>query len=711
MIEVKVDNDIVVLSFFRDDLPMNVIDMKFIDHLDKSFDEALRIKPKGIILTSRQVDFVVGGNLNEILRLTDRNLIFEQVQRINALFSKIETSFVPVVCAMNGLTVGGGYELAMACHHRICLNDERIRIGLPEVTLGLLPGAGGVQRLGRMVGLKVALPLLLEGKKIKPDQALAQGLVDELASSKDEMINQAKSWIYQIKDFAKPWYSKNFKVPGGAVQSLVGQQIFPIAIAMTSEKSWGHYPAPEKILKSLYEGLQLPFDQAVNLDGQSFAELASCRETKNMIKTLFFGVNACSKGINLSFESTKEESNKKSNKIGVLGAGLMGTGIAYVTACAGLAVVLKDLSIEIAQKSYDDIKRMLAKEVERGRVSSDGAAKTLSLISVASEVSQFKECDLVIETVVEDAVIKGKVIQEVMSVLKENAIFASNTSMLSISNLSENSQHPQNFIGLHFFSPVDKMSLIEVILGKKTSPQALAVCMNYLKKLKKTPIIVNDGYGFFTSRCFMTYIEEGMACLQDGLSPTLIENAGRACGMAMGPLAAADSVGLDVVYHVVRQTKKILGDSAVPEFMEITSDLFYKKLGRFGRKTGQGFYDYPKGARPVLWSDLEKYFSKQYFSEQKESKGKKNISFEEIQARLLYRQVLEAMKCWESGILRSQVEGDVGSILGWSFPAYSGGVLSFIDYVGKNNFLRQCNDLHQKYGDRFAPVTGFFSRI
>ncbi len=677
MIQSRIEDNIAILSFSRSDLPMNIIDESFIDQLDRCFEGAIQSGVKGLILTSSLPDFIAGGDLSKLLRATDPKEIYQLVQKINLVFNKIETSTVPVVCALNGTALGGGFELALACHARICLDDERIQIGLPEVTLGLMPGAGGTQRLPRMIGIQKSLPYLLQGKKLSPGKALSEGLIDHLASDRQELMLKSIEWIEQAQDFSKPWYQKNFKLPGGEVQSPNGYMVIPPSIAMMNESTRGNYPAPLKILRSIYEGLQVPLEQGLDIEARNFASLAVGIEAKNMIRTLFFGINACSKGV----DRPKGVAKRLPKKVGILGAGVMGSGIAYVTARTGIPVVLADVSDERASQGKRSVEKLLNRQVEKKSLTPVQATQFLSLVETSSGPQAMKGCDLVIEAVLEDPKIKAEVIQTSESVMEPTGVFASNTSTLPITGLAHSSKRPDQFIGLHFFSPVDKMPLVEIILGERTSDEALAFCIDYVSAIKKTPIVVRDGRGFFTSRCFTTYIEEGFRCLNDGASPELIENAGKACGMPLGPLSAADSVGLDVVYHVFKQTQLAVGSA--PPFMEKTTNLMYKELNRLGLKSGHGFYEYPMDGKPHLWPELKNYFKT----------DAKAPTFMTIQRRLLYRQALEAAKCLEEGVLRSPRDGDVGSILGWGFPAFSGGAVSFINFVGTERFILECKEL------------------
>lgn len=682
------ENGILTLTIDRKDRPMNVMDELFIESLEKSIASALSTPGvKGIILTSGQSVFVAGADLTLFERYKNYADLRGFVARLHKVFRQMEKAPVPVVAAINGTALGGGYEVCLACHYRIAVNSPKIQIGLPEVTLGILPGAGGTQRLPRLIGYQKAIPLLLQGIKLKPDAAKEQGLVDALVKDQSELLSAAEQWILNSPKNQQPWDDAKFKLPGGELHSPKGYQFFAGATAMMLEKTQGNYPGPKAILSCVYEGLQVPFDTAVEIEMNYFAELAQSKEAQSMIRTLFFHIGACDKGIARPEGIPKTEISK----ISVLGAGMMGAGIAYVSAQNGIQVALKDVKQETADNGKKYSANLLAKDLSKGKITQQKQDEVLARILPTTDPNAVTGSQLVIEAVIEDREIKAKVTAETEAATAPDCIFASNTSTLPITGLAERANRPDNFIGIHFFSPVERMQLVEIIMGKKTSPKALAASIDYVQKLRKTPIVVNDGRGFYTSRVFTKYIEEGILCLCDGISPALIENAGKAIGMPVGPLSVADEVSLDLVYHILQQTKKDLGSAAVNKNLDEVSTRFVEKLKRLGRKSGGGFYEYPKEGKKYLWPDLAKEFT---------PKPERN-NLEEVKTRLLYTQVLETLRCLEDGVLTNYRDADVGSVLGWGFPAYTGGTVSFVDFTGIQKFVSTANTLEKSYGERF----------
>ena len=686
MIEYRVEDDIAILSFNQAGAT-NVINQETM----KSFGEkVLEIKDlpniKGIIITSSKKAFMVGADLNMIIQFHSAEEIMNLTMQLHQLLRGLETCGKPVVAAINGTAVGGGYEICLACHHRIAVNDSKIEIGLPEVMLGLLPGGGGTQRLPRLIGIQTALQLILEGKKVRPQEAKALGLVDQLVDKTEDLIPAAKKWILEVGKKVQPWDEKGFKIPGGAVMSKEGAMIFTAGAALLRKKTYGNYPATQAIMSAIYEGLQLPFDRALTVEARYFTKCALSKESKHMIRTLWFTKNAADKGE----VRPKNIPEKEIKKIGVLGAGMMGAGIAYVSANSGIQVILKDVTKEKAEAGKQYSVNLLNEKLKKGYINSQTYQEILDRIITTDKAEDLAGCDLIVEAVFEDRALKAKVTQESEAVNGEDCIFASNTSTLPITGLAEASQRPENFIGLHFFSPVDKMPLVEIIMGKQTSEKALAYSIDFIKKIKKTPIVVNDGRGFYTSRVFATYVKEGIALLAEGVPPAMIENAGKAAGMPVAPLALADEVSIELLYHIVKQTEKDLGITITDPAAEL-GRLFVEKLGRLGKKNKKGFYDYPDNGKKKLWDGLKEYYP-----------PKPNApDYETCKKRLLYVQSLEAVKCLEENILTRPEDGDLGSILGWGFAPFTGGVLSYIEYVGLNEFIQNCQKLEAQFGERF----------
>lgn len=711
-INYSIQDTIAVIRWNMTSAPMNVLNDDSIPEFEAALKQAYADEAvKGIIITSDKPEFIAGADLKMILRNNDKDPgeMLKVTVELNRLCRQMETSGKPVVAAINGTALGGGYEVCLACHHRVALNSEpsarsKSQIGLVEVTIGLLPGGGGTQRLPRMIGMEAALPLLLEGKKVSPREALALGMVDELATTPDEMMAKAHAWILANPSPLQPWDERdkktgkivgkdNFKIPGGNVQTPVGARIFGAGTAMVMDKTKGNYPAPLEILGCVYEGLQVNMDRAIMIEARHFVKVATSKVAKNLIQIMFLGMNEANKGAS----RPKDQPKTEVKKVGILGAGMMGAGIAYVSAQAGIQVVLKDVSLEAAEKGKAYSRTLLQKGVERGKVDAGKVEGILNLITPTDQYADMQGCDLIIEAVFENRDLKATVTREAEPMLAANGnpaggVFASNTSTLPITGLAEASARPDSFIGLHFFSPVDKMMLVEIIMGKQTSDYALAVAMDYVRKIRKTPIVVNDSRGFYTSRVFSTYTSEGMELLKDGVNPVLIENAGRDAGMPVGPLAVSDEVALDLVYKIADLSVKA---GLLPE-----TDTSYQigktfvELGRVGKKGKAGFYEYPEGEKKFLWPGLAELFPL----------AERQPTVDEVKKRLLYRQVLETIRCVEEGVIRTKLDADLGSILAWGFPAYTGGTLSFVDFIGLGAFVAECDRLADTYGERFRPT-------
>ena len=685
-----ISNNIALLSFNMKNSSMNVLNQESIAAFDEAFDKAVKDdNVKGIIITSDKKEFIAGADLKMIAAVKTPEQVMEKSGVLHKLYRKMETCGKPVVAAINGTALGGGFELCLASHFRVAVNDAKTQIGLPEVLLGLLPGAGGTQRLPRMIGIEQALPLLLEGKKIRPEQALEKGLVNKLVATKEELIPAALEWIKTVGKKVQPWDDKGFKIPGGGVQTPTGVRVFMAGSALLQKKTFGKYPAPTAIMNSVYEGLQLDFDRALKVEMRYFTQCAMSQVAKNMIRTLFFTMNAANSGA----ARPKDVTANTLTKVGVLGAGMMGAGIAYVSAVAGLNVVLKDRSIEDAEKGKAYSVKLLNEKVSKGHMTKAKADEILARIVTTEDPKAVEGSELIIEAVFEDRALKASVTKETEGVLAPTAVYASNTSTLPITGLAEASVRPENFIGIHFFSPVDKMQLVEIILGKKTSDYAIAMAIDYVKRIKKTPIVVNDGRAFYTSRIFSTYIAEGLNMLQEGIAPSLIENAGKAAGMPVGPLAVADEVSIELMYKINKQTEKDLG-KVNEGAEEKVGRLFMETLNRPGKKAGKGFYEYPTdGGKKHLWSGLAEHFPV----------AKEQPDVELLKKRLLHYQALNAVKCLEENVLTSARDGDIGSILGWGFPPYTGGIFSYIDMIGVRQFVEDCKTMATAYGARFNP--------
>ncbi|WP_029655628.1 3-hydroxyacyl-CoA dehydrogenase NAD-binding domain-containing protein [Marinobacter daepoensis] len=651
---------------------------------------------KGIIIASAKKTFFAGGDLNELHTVTrEQAQAFEDmVNDLKADMRALETCGKPVVAALNGTALGGGLELALACHYRIALDDDRTQLGLPEVTLGLLPGGGGTQRLPRMIGLEAAFPFLMEGKKITPKTALKAGIVDELASSATDMMAKARAFIDANPACRQPWDQKGFKLPGGAPHHPAMAQKLAIAPAMLKQKTKGCYPAPERILAAAVEGTQVDFDNGSLIETRYFAELVTGQVAKNMTGTFWFQLNAIKAGGSRPGGVDKETFRK----VGVLGAGMMGAGIAYSTASRGVNVVLKDVSMENAEKGKHYSEQLLAKKVSRGRMTEAQRDEILGRITPTASAEDLSGCDLIIEAVFEDSELKASVTREAELRMAANGIFASNTSTIPITQLAEASAKPDHFIGLHFFSPVDKMQLVEIIVGEKTSDETLARAFDYVQQIGKIPIVVNDSRGFFTSRVFGTFVNEGISMLAEGIHPASIENAGVLAGMPVGPLAISDEVSLTLMQHIRAQSKKdteAMGGAWTPHPAEAVIDAMVNTHNRKGKAAGAGFYEYPDKGKKYLWPELESRFVDQTRA--------RNVQLQDLKDRILFIQAIETIRCLEEGVLRTVEDANIGSIFGIGYAPWTGGAIQFVNQYGVRAFAERARELAQQYGERFTP--------
>jgi len=650
----------------------------------------------GIIVTSAKKTFFAGGDLNELITVgTDQaESFFTMVQDLKQQMRSIELLGIPVVAAINGAALGGGWELCLACHHRIALNDKSVQLGLPEVTLGLLPGGGGIVRTVRLLGLEKALPYLIEGKKVSTEAALKAGLIHETADNIDNMIAKAKIWINENPKSSQPWDVKGYKIPGGTPSNPKVAQMLAIAPAMLRNKTKGCYPAPEAILSAVVEGAQVDFDTAQAIEARYFTELVIGQVSKNMIGTFWFQLNDIKAGASRpeGFEKNKIK------KVGVLGAGMMGAGIAYTSAAKGIDVVLKDVSIENAEKGKSYSETILNKRVSRKRLTEEKKQEILNRIQATSSSDDLVGCDLIIEAVFEDSALKAKVTTEAEPKLIGNGIFASNTSTIPITQLAEASSKPENFVGLHFFSPVDKMPLVEIITGEKTSDETLARAFDYVLQINKTPIVVNDSRGFFTSRVFGTFVNEGIAMLSEGYSPATVENAAQLAGMPVGPLALIDEVSLSLFIHIRDQSKKDAeanGKTWEPHPAEAVVDAMVNTHDRKGKAAGAGFYDYPVKGKKHLWAELETLFV--------DKEKSTSADLQELMDRFLFIQSIETIRCLEESVLTSINDANIGSIFGIGYAPWTGGAIQFVNQYGINKFVDRANKLNEKFGKRFSP--------
>ena len=705
--KLDVDADgIALITWDMAERSMNVINTGIIEELGTLVDKvAADAAIKGAIVTSGKDAFCGGADLTmlEGMGAVFANLvrtkgeeaaaafIFEESRKLSQLYRRLETSGKPWVCALNGTAMGGGFELALACHYRVATDNPKTRLGLPEIKIGLFPGAGGTQRVARMLAPADALQFLLKGDQLKVDRAKAMKLIDAVVPQAD-LIKTAKDWIKAGGKAKAPWDTEGFRLPGGPVYSKAGMMTFPAANAIYRRETYDNYPAARAILQVVYEGLQLPMDTALRVELRWFAKILRSPEAAAMIRSLFVSMQDLNKGA----RRPPNEPPTSLKKIGVVGAGFMGAGIAQVTAAVGLQVVLIDRDQETADKGKAALHKALSDRVMKGRMKGPERDELLARISPSADYGALKDCDLVIEAVFEDRKVKSDVIAKIQAVIGDAAIFASNTSTLPITSLASEFKEPARFIGIHFFSPVDRMMLVEIILGKQTGNKALAAALDYVRAIRKTPIVVNDSRGFYTSRVVGTYIREGHLMLTEGVPAAMIENVGRMAGMPVGPLSLNDEVAVDLAWKILKATEADLGAKAIDPRQKKLLQEMVEKRGRFGRKNGKGFYDYPANGPKRLWPELIELQPKKLLNPD-------NIDIGELKLRLLGIQALETARCFEEKVLTDVREADVGSILGFGFAPFSGGTLSWIDMMGTKRFVELCRKLEKKYGARFAP--------
>jgi 3-hydroxyacyl-CoA dehydrogenase / enoyl-CoA hydratase / 3-hydroxybutyryl-CoA epimerase len=702
----ETDSDGIALATW--DMPgrsMNVFTPAVIDELSQiiekvASDEAI----KGCVIASGKDNFSGGADLTMLQGLRDLHaklaveqgeeaamqVFFDESRKLSLLFRRLETCGKPFAAAIHGICLGGAFELALACHYRVACDHDKTKVGLPEIKVGLFPGAGGTQRVARLMQTGDALQMLFKGQQIKGLMARNMGLLHAVVPH-DDLVASAKKWIADGGSAVAPWDQKSFKLPSNKVHSAAGMQIWPAANAIYRRETNDNYPAAKAILQSVYEGLQLPMDLALKVESRYFAQILRSKEAAAMIRTLFVSMQELNKGARRPAGAPASAIRK----VGVVGAGFMGAGVAYVSALAGFEVVLVDRDMEAAEKGKAYSHKLMSEQVMKGRAKSADRDALLERITPAAAYAALSGCDLVIEAVFEDPAIKADVIAKVEAAVGPECIFGSNTSTLPISGLAKSASRPESFIGIHFFSPVEKMLLVEVIMGKQTGDKALAVALDYVRAIKKTPIVVNDARGFFANRCVGAYILEGHTMLNEGVPPAMIENAGKACGMPVGPLSLNDEVGLDLALRIVKATKAQIGDFAVDPAQEALLTRLVEKEGRHGRKNRKGFYDYPEGGKKHLWPGLPMLQKTKLIGE--------TLDFEELQQRLLVVQAIEAARTVEEGVVTDPREADVGSILGFGFAPFTGGALSYIDFMGAKAFVALCRKLEASHGIRFAP--------
>lgn len=690
LLSYQVDEDgIGIITIDQVNNPTNLFSVEFIQaYLEVAQAAIADTAVKGVIVTSGQRMFMAGADLKALKSdISDSEEFLKGLLEMHQNFRAVETGGKPFVAAINGVALGGGMELCLTCHHRICVNNSRIKLGFPEAKVGLLPGGGGTAKAPYLMGIQNALMNLTQGAELRPPKALKQGLIDALVETPEELIPAAKKWIAENPSPVQPWDNKKHRIPGGGLMTPSGAQVMMGGIGNLTKMTHGNYPNMRYIFKVIHDGLNLPIDRALEIEARFFLKCLQSKEAKNMIRTGFFGIQEAKKGKAKPAGYDKYEIKK----LGILGAGMMGAGIAFVSAKAGMDVVLKDVNVEGAEKGKDYSRQLMKKRISRGRATEEQATALLDKINATADPSSMEGCDMVIEAVFENQDLKYKVTKETESVLAEDKIYASNTSTIPISLLAKASDRPENFIGIHFFSPVDKMPLVEIIVGEKTNDRAIAAAVDYVVAINKIPIVVNDSRGFFTSRCFGTFSSEGIYMLEEGVPAAMIENVAKRIGMPVGPLAVTDEVSLTLGMHVMESDPRL---DSVPELQRIYNiqKSLVEEHGRKGKKAGAGFYEYPEGGKKYLWPKLAEIYNSDVDTLDGETVGK----------RILHRQAIEAFRCLEEGVLRSVTDGDIGSVLGWGFPIYTGGVLSYIDFVGIKTFVEECDDFTKRFGDRFT---------
>ncbi|SEQ13841.1 3-hydroxyacyl-CoA dehydrogenase / enoyl-CoA hydratase / 3-hydroxybutyryl-CoA epimerase [Solimonas aquatica] len=685
---------IALIAFDLPGRPMNVLTPQLQNELAEVIEKAAAdAAVKGIVLTSAKPGaFIAGADIKDMVSAFDRGLSAAEgaaMSRVlHGILRRMETCGKPVACAMNGLALGGGLEVALGCHYRVLA--EGAEVGLPEVGIGLLPGGGGTQRLPRLIGVEKSLPLLLTGQKLKAAEALKLGVVQAVGKAED-VVALAREWLLKSPKAVQPWDEKHYRVPGGAGPLAPhAQRSFMAGTALTAANTQRNFPAPLAILSCVYEGTQLNIDAGLRIESKYFGQLIAGPVARNMMRTLFINKNAADK----LARRPAGVARSKVGKLGVLGAGMMGAGIAYSASAAGIEVVLLDSTQEMAEQGKQYSARLLDKALSRGKTTEQKREAQLARIKPTARYADLAGCELVIEAVFENRAVKAEVTRQAAEVLGPDAIFASNTSSLPISSLAKTYKLPAQFIGLHFFSPVDKMPLVEVIMGEKTSEATLARSLDFVAQLRKTPIVVNDGPGFYTTRVFATFFQEGLLMLEEGIAPALIENAAKMAGMPVGPLAVSDEVSMAFQLKGIEQNLAD-GQKLTPHLARVIQVLrvMVEDARRIGRRGGAGFYDYPAQGKKQLWAGLAERFP--LAAQQPE--------VEALRERFLTIQALETARAVEDGIVQDAADADIGSILGIGFPVWTGGTLSYIDTLGVDRFVAQCERLAAAYGERFAP--------
>lgn len=706
----KIETDADGIATVTWDLPgrsMNVLDVATITEIDGIVDQLTAdAAVKGVVITSAKDNFCAGADLSMLEDMNKefastrkekgeeaaQKVLFDESRKLSLTLRKIETSGKPWVAAINGLALGGGFEVALACHHRVASDSPKTKVGLPEIKVGLFPGGGGTQRIPRMVQPQDAMQILLKGDQLNAARAKGLKLVDAVVPAAD-LVKTAKDWIKGGGKAVQPWDEKGFKLPGGPVFSKQGMMMFPAGNALYRRETFDNYPAARAILQCAYEGLQLPLDAALRVESRYFAKILQSNEAAAMIRSLFMSMQELNKGA----RRPQGQPPRPVKKLAIIGAGFMGASVGYVSARGGIEVVLIDRDQASADKGRAHCESVINGLIAKGRAKEADRDALMARISASADISVIKDCDLVIEAVFEDRKVKADIYAQAQPHLRPDAIFASNTSTLPINSLAEEFKDQSRFLGIHFFSPVEKMMLVEIIVGTNTGDVALTTALDYVRQISKTPIVVNDSRGFFANRCVLRFTAEGLEMLMEGVPPAMIETTARMAGMPVGPLSLSDEVALDLVLNIMKATEADLGANAIDQAQKKLLVEMVEKLDRRGRKNGKGFYDYPEKGKgqKSLWAGLEDLRPKKLDPD--------TLDIEELKQRFLVVQAVEAARTVEDNVITDPREADVGSILGFGFAPFTGGTLSYIDFMGTRNFVALCYKLEAKYGSRFTP--------
>ncbi len=695
MIRYKKDpQNIVTLTLDMADRPDNLLNHELADiflpvlrHLQE---EKKKKQLRGVILTSAKKTFMKGGRLEYLYNASDPQEVYNFAEKLKGLFRDIELPGVPVVAAINGTALGTGFEMALACHHRIVLNDPKIKLGHPEIKIGLMPGGGGVVRLLWLLGIESAFNIISSGHRFSPREALKADLVDELADNQEDMMEKARLFLMSNPEGRRPWDMKGTMIPGGSADNPETSLTIARLAAQVSKKYYNNFRAPQAILNTLVEASKVDFDTAMRIEGRYFTELICHPQAKNMIKTFWFDYEKIKAG----FNRPKGFGKFRPKKVGVIGAGMMGSGISYSCLREGMSVVLKDVNKSVARRGEEYAKKCLNVLLENDEITAAELEEHLSRLTITENAADFETCDLVIEAVFENANVKAKVTREAEQHMDEYSIFATNTVSLPISQISHASSRPSNFVGLHFFYPVEEKRLVEVIRGDKTSDETVARAFDFVRAIRKTPIIVKDNWGFYAQRVQNTYILEGIQLLQEGVAPAVIDNLGKQAGMPVGPLELADDMSLSLVNRYEEQAAKIYGKKYQRHPATDILDKMLTELERSGARKRAGFYEY-EGTEKRIWQELTTHYPTTI----------KEYNRKEIIERLLFAQVLEAAWCYQEKVINSVPEGNLGSVFGWGFPAFKGGVFQYVEDYGSEIFIAKCDEYEKKHGPRFQVPT------